>query len=100
MTVRATDNQYQPKVNEKRYVVGTLPGGLTYALRPPTNRDLIAIEHLALETSSNVEKQLKVICQLSEPQIGYDTLLDADAESMEVLGKALELFSVFRNRPQ
>lgn len=95
-----TSSEFMPKVNENRQVVGTLPGGLTYCLRPPTNRDLIAIEQLALETASNVEKQLKVFCQLSEPKIPFNDLLDSDAESMEVMGQALQLFPVFRDRPQ
>lgn len=89
--------EFQPKVNEQRQVVGKLPGGLSYTLRPPTNRDLIAIEAMALEAASNVEKQLKVFCQLSEPKLSYDTLLDLDAESTEVMSQALELFPVFRS---
>ena len=85
----------QPKVNEKRQVVGTLPDGVDYCLRPPTNRDLIAIEQWAKEQGSNVEKQLRIFSHLTVPKLSYETLLDMDAESMEVMGQALDLFPVF-----
>lgn len=88
---------FTPKVNEQRQVVGTLPGGVDYCLRPPTNRDLIAIESWASQQGSNIEKQLRIFSHLTVPTISYETLIDLDAESMEVMAKALELFPVFRN---
>jgi hypothetical protein len=87
--------EYQPKVNEKRQVVGVLPGGVEYCLRPPTNRDLIAIEQWALESGSNIDKQLHIFSHLTSPRISYEVLLDLEGESMEVMGAALDLFPVF-----
>src|SRR5574338_1409049 len=90
---------YTPKVNEYRQVEGSLPGGdkaMGYTLRPPTNRDLITIESIAKESSSNIESQLRIFSLLS--WLKYETLLDLDAESVEVMAAALELFPVFRNK--
>jgi len=91
-------SQYQPKVNEKRHVVGELPGNITYTLRPPTNKDLIAIEQWAMENGSNIEKQLHIFSHLSTPRISFESLLDLDAESLEVMGIALDMFPVFSKK--
>lgn len=88
-----------PKVNEYRQVEGSLPGGdkaIGYTLRPPTNRDLITIESIAKESSSHIESQLRIFSLLSG--LKYEVLLDLDAESVEVMAAALELFPVFRNK--
>ena len=85
----------KPKVNEYREVIGTL-GDIEFKLRPPTNRDLIFIESLALEVTSNIEKQLRIFALLSE--LNYEVLLDLPGESTEVMTVALELFPVFRQK--
>ena len=87
--------EFQPKVNEKRQVVGVLPGGIEYCLRPPTNRDLITIEQYTNDAGSNIEKQLRIFSALTLPRISYETLIDLDAESVEVMSMSLELFPVF-----
>lgn len=86
----------QPKVNEKRCVVGQLPYGMEYTLRPPTNRDLKDIEQIWNSNEGNVARSIKVFSLLSG--IAEDDLWDIDAESLEVMGKALELFPVFREQ--